>query len=105
MEVAMEERRIKAGDAIRRHTGDLLYVHTEGLLYFYASLIATGELVAIPRRSIHKMYDLANEEVEAAAQEACTTDCLAYCQGICRYLENGKALCPRVKALLVDLEG
>lgn len=104
----MEERRIKAGDAIRRlslDTGDLLYVHTEGLLYFYASLIETGELVAIPRKSIHKMYKLANEEVEAAAQESCTTDCLAYCKGICRYLANGKALCPRVKALLVNLEG
>ena len=101
----MDERRIKPGDAIRRDTGDLLYVHTEGLLYFYASLIETGELVAIPRRSIHKRYKLANEEVEAAAREACTTDCLAYCQGICPYLMNGKALCPRIKARLVDLEG
>ena len=101
----MDEQRIKPGDVIRRDTGDLLYVHTEGLLYFYASLIKTGELIAIPRRSIHKMYERANEEVEAADQEACTTDCLAYCQGICRYLANGKALCPRVKALLVNLEG
>ena len=101
----MEERRIQAGDAIRSNTGDLLYVHTEGLLYFYASLIEDGVLVAIPRRSIHERYKLANEEVEAAAQEACTTDCLQYRQGICRYLANGKALCPRVKALLVNLEG
>ncbi|MBQ2458912.1 MAG: hypothetical protein II275_12230, partial [Bacteroidaceae bacterium] len=84
----MEERRIKAGDAIRRDTGELLYVHAEGLLYFYASLIEDGVLIAIPRRSIHKGYELANEEVEAAAQESCTTDCLQYRQGVCRYLGN-----------------
>lgn len=63
------------------------------------------EMAEWQRKKIaHEMYNMKKNSLEAAIQELCTTDCLAYRQGICPYLAKRKALCPRIKALLVDLE-